>query len=210
MSNDIYKKCTHIDHEGERLLHASSFYTSKHAKDGLYSNCKKCTRKQQAAYRDAHQKEIKLNEKEYYINNKEKIKTKVSLWQKENKNKVNETSKRYRSNNKEKRKEVTKRWRDKNKELSCHLANKRRTNKIKATPEWFEDIEVLKLYESSTKGKQVHHIVPLQENDQVCGLHCKDNLVVLTEAQHKTIHSDSLLLEQSMYWDVTKFQSYLQ
>jgi len=63
---------------------------------------------------------------------------------------------------------------------------KRRKKVIKATPQWFEEKEIQNIYIESAKITKetgiihhVDHIVPLI-HDLVCGLHCKDNLQIIT------------------------------
>ena len=58
----------------------------------------------------------------------------------------------------------------------------RRAQKIQATPRWYNFKEVDVIYkEARSLGEDYHvdHIVPLQ-GKLVCGLHCKDNLQILT------------------------------
>lgn len=74
---------------------------------------------------------------------------------------------------------------------------KREARKIAAVPSWYNKAEVLKKYKESTNltselniRHNVHHIIPLQSCRSVCGLHCADNLIVITEEYHKILHSD--------------------
>jgi len=58
----------------------------------------------------------------------------------------------------------------------------RRAQKIQATPKWYNSKEVTVVYKEARalgKGYHVDHIVPLN-GELVCGLHCKDNLQILT------------------------------
>jgi len=75
---------------------------------------------------------------------------------------------------------------------------KREAQKLKAIPLWSNSEVIQKLYEKSSKLTEktrilhhVHHIVPLQADKTVCGLHCEDNLIVVTETEHKILHSDN-------------------
>lgn len=178
------KECKCKDHIGDRLLDDTQFGKNKRNSDGLDYFCKSC--------RSAYHKRM-------YADNTEKVKNRVSNWQLSNKDRVNDTSKRYREQNVERRKVSTKQWRDKNKALTCALANQRRANKYQATPNWSEEDQIRQLYKSCECGYQVHHIVPLQEDDTVCGLHCISNLVILSEEAHKHIHSSIDVLRE--YYD---------
>jgi hypothetical protein len=67
---------------------------------------------------------------------------------------------------------------------------RRNRAKKEATPAWVNMEEVLALYFyaqalSRHHGQpyHVHHIVPLQSED-VCGLHCEDNLTVITASEN--------------------------
>lgn len=168
------KKCGYTHHQGKNPLPLSSFGKNKRMPDGLHYWCISCCKRWR---------------KSQYSTNpsyKRNAKKRASDWQKENVELVNATSQRYRDRNKEKRKEITKRWRDKNKVLTCFLANKRRAQKLKAMPRWFEKQEVKALYEKAARltvetgvPHHVDHIVPLQ-SEVVCRLHCLANLQILT------------------------------
>lgn len=151
--------------------------------DGLDYYCKHC-RQLMASHR-------------YHTTDRDKNLEAVKIWQANNKDKVNANSQTYRDNNRQKRKEITKKWRDNNKPLSCFLANQRRCRKIKATPGWYEESEIKTMYLACPSTHEVHHIVPLQSDPYVCGLHCKDNLIVLTKEAHKRLHKDKVRLAET-------------
>lgn len=176
------KECKCKEHEGDRLLSEDNFGKNKRCADGLDYFCKSC--------RSAYHKKL-------YANNAVSVNERVSKWQSAHKEQVNNTSKRYRERNAEKRKEITKRWREKNKALTCALANQRRANKCQATPGWSEIEAIRQLYESCPTGSHVHHIVPLQEDSNVCGLHCMSNLVILPVDIHNHIHSSIDVLRET-------------
>jgi len=69
---------------------------------------------------------------------------------------------------------------------------KRRSTKLIATPSWIELKMIEDLYEecrllSIETGTQHHvdHIIPLNSN-KVCGLHCLDNLQILSAKENHT------------------------
>ena len=105
---------------------------------------------------------------------------------------ANEITKKWQKDNKEAYNEKNKNWRKDNeqyKSYHCARQNKRRADKLNATPKW-ADLEKIKgLYEMSrlfTKswGEQYHvdHIIPLK-GVNICGLHCEANLQVITATE---------------------------
>lgn len=57
----------------------------------------------------------------------------------------------------------------------------RKSNKLKATPGWFETELVANVYKKASEfSMEVDHIVPLKSN-LVCGLHCWANLQLLSQ-----------------------------
>jgi hypothetical protein len=102
--------------------------------------------------------------KQYYLNNKEKLK---------------EKHKKYYSNNKEKIEKVKKQYRKKNAHILNALKAKRKALKLKATPKFANLEKIKEIYKNCPKGYHVDHIVPLV-NKNVCGLHVEWNLQYLT------------------------------
>ena len=93
-----------------------------------------------------------------------------------------------------------KKYRDENPDRYSAQRAKHRAVKIKATPIWFDEGKeaVVKMYaESIKKTKEtgimhhVDHIVPLNSK-KVCGLHCVDNLQVLTAKEN--------LIKSNLVW----------
>ena len=182
------KKCVCKTHVGDVMVALSGFGVNLRTTDGLDYYCLVCRRASVAAYNIKVGKHVAISRaKEWSVNNRDR---------------VNTTSQRYRERNKEQRKQTTKKWREANKGLSCYLANKRRAAKLRATPGWYEEPDVRQLYLSCLPTHEVHHIVPLQGDEDVCGLHCKDNLIILTKEAHKAIHKDKLTLAESYNWPV--------
>jgi len=74
-----------------------------------------------------------------------------------------------------------------------HLAagNRRRASKLKATPGWANAAVMQSIYAVAGAWRQagvnatVDHIVPLQSK-LVCGLHCHDNLTIVTKSENST------------------------
>lgn len=68
--------------------------------------------------------------------------------------------------------------------------------KKRATPMWADVNEISIFYEEAhSKGLEVDHIIPLRHN-KVCGLHCKDNLQMLSSDLNQW-KSNKLLYDRS-------------
>ncbi len=125
--------------------------------------------------------------KEYRSTNKEKIKDQKNKWVSKNKEHVQNYHKKWVDDNPVSRKEHSKTYRQKesSKSNSLYHANKRRADKINATPKWTDLGKVKILYEKakwleSLTGLKYHvdHIIPLKGKN-VCGLHIWENLQIL-------------------------------
>lgn len=137
---------------------------------------------------------VKLKEykEKYYQNNKEIISSYNSDYYVSNTEKIKQKVKEYRNRNKEVCHQRAVIWRTNNKEKVSGYYAKRRAAKRQAVVSWYNTEKIMieslyKIRDQLTKeiGIQHHvdHIVPLQ-HDLVCGLHCMDNLQVLTEAEN--------------------------
>ena len=145
-------------------------------------------------------------EKQYRIENKERLKVLNKIWREENKEydskrkKLwNENNPHYRKDynevNKERRKDLNKEWSKVNKVKNCAKTAKYKAKKINATPLWLtseqlEEIEYFYILANDAKiltGEQYHvdHIVPLQGKN-VCGLHVPWNLQILSASDNKS------------------------
>jgi len=121
-------------------------------------------------YREDNAEYIVNWKKEHYRKNKNEILKKTTEWGKNNKDIRNKISAEYRIRNLEK---------------YAEYEAKRRSFKLKATPQWANHKYIRLFYtgakiEEKRTGKKVHvdHIYPLN-SDIVCGLHCEDNLQLL-------------------------------
>lgn len=160
MSTNIYRECVYKDHKGDNLLLVTEFYKDASRKDGYDKQCKVC------------RNEIKRR--------------RIESNPEEERRKTRERQKRKYHNNPE--------YRQAQKKLIYKqmpkITAKRRACKLQATPTWFEEKKVAALYEERLRLTQetnvmyhVDHIVPLINND-VCGLHCIDNLQLLTQEEN--------------------------
>lgn len=134
----------------------------------------------------------------------------INEWKSKNKNKVSAYESKYRSSeagkknsrntssryyklNKHKNisdeqassiKESKKKWKRENKGLCSHYECLRRAKKLKATPVWADKEAIKSMYdEAACLGLEVDHMVPLV-SDYVCGLHCEQNMQLLTKSQN--------------------------
>lgn len=165
------KKCSKCGLEKSK----ADFYRDKSRKDGLTCQCKECMDKQS---------------KEYISKNYESVRKRNNILDKKRRS-INaasdrEKSNRWRYKHPEKSKESNIRWK-KNNRASCLARNAlRRSRKLNATPRWADLMAINRIYfeakkKTSTTGvvHHVDHAIPLQ-GKTVCGLHCEDNLQVIT------------------------------
>lgn len=185
------KKCTKclIDKE------VTEFYKHKTGAQGLVASCKQCK---------------KISSDSWYSNNKQRKAKTVSIWKVNNRehvSKLNAVS--YRNNlieNRAKRqkyhdehKEEEKVWRRQYLKEKPHISriwsNKRRVAKLNRLPKWLTDLDKEKISEfyeyaamlTAVTGipHEVDHIIPLQGKN-VSGLHCPENLQILTRSQNRS------------------------
>lgn len=150
------KHCYSCDKNKEEAL----FNKNKTKADGLASECKNCK---------------KEKDRLRYAKNKSYVTKKNSLYYYNNKDYVLKRNKKYF-------KEYVKR----NRAYLTAKEAKRRAAKLKATPLWVDKKEIEVIYSfarwlsiAAFQEYHVDHIVPLN-NNKVCGLHCSDNLQILT------------------------------
>lgn len=200
------KKCTKC--KIEKPTTNQFFGPDKRRKYGLRSRCRECDRehgrseKAKEINKKSYEKnkEQALSQKsEYYKENRDKILEYKKEYHENNKEKRNAYSrnyhKKYYIDNKEGISNRTKAWSEENKERikdrrhNYYTMNKglfnanvmeRNALKIKATPSWYEKESVIDLYnKAKLLNMSVDHIVPLRSK-LVCGLHCIDNLQLMT------------------------------
>ena len=160
------KKCTKCGRTKGRY----EFYKKAASKDGLAPWCKDCFRS-------------------YDIKNKEARNTYHQKYYKENKGSILHYCKQYRAENKGHKSAYNKNYYINNRSDFAARDAKRRAIGLQATPKWVEVEEIKDVY-AEAKHCQMHvdHIVPLQ-HPLVCGLHCWENLQLLTAEENRKKHN---------------------
>ena len=92
--------------------------------------------------------------------------------------------------NRERRAESCAAWARENKHIVNALIAKRNAAKLRATPRWADQSAIREIYREAARltadtgiPHEVDHIYPLQ-GETVCGLHCEDNLQILTKTEN--------------------------
>lgn len=166
-----------------QIKSVTSFYRDKTKPGGFAYTCKDCGREQDIKRRRRYDENNPTHRKEYdrkyYKRNKTKIKKRTALWFENNYVKKRQHDKVY-----------GKKWRQENVSKRRAYDAKRRATLLQATPKWFEKEIVDSIYEECHLIEiclgvkyEVDHIVPLI-SEVVCGLHCKDNLQIITKKEN--------------------------
>jgi hypothetical protein len=96
----------------------------------------------------------------------------------------------YRKHNPEKVSKTKANWKRENKDKNRRHAREYEARKLSAIPKWADSILIEEIYLLAKMREEivgghwhVDHIVPLKSNI-VCGLHCEDNLQVITAKEN--------------------------
>lgn len=155
---------------------ASEYSRDVSRRDGLRTACKLCTKKHKAEYRKR---------------NKQRISEADAAYREKNRSAVNSAVARWRKKNPEKARQSTKNWATANPWKVTAYSVARFKYVAVATPRWADRQAIDSAYELaailSRSGVkfEVDHIVPLQSNI-VCGLHCEENLRVITRRENRS------------------------
>lgn len=163
----------------------TNFYKAKNGKYGLRSICKTCDIKKAQKWnienKDKHSDHQKLyresnrqatrDQRAKYAKSEKDLKCR-SVWNMNNREYINKKSKEFR---------------DRNPGYASFYVKMRKKQIKQATLIGLED-ELKLIYLDCLRGKEVHHIVPLVENPNVCGLHVPWNLEYVTKEEHLEKH----------------------
>ena len=162
-----------VGHIAERLTSSGECVECKRSRERNSTNAHTYKKVRYSSNRERFIEEQKQRDK----NRTSEIQAYQTAWRKKNKNQIKE----YRKQN-----------------LALYASHRaaRRAAQIQATPPWCEREQIKLLYDLANKLTKetgvvhvVHHIIPLREFPEVCGLHCLANLVIVTENEHKRLHT---------------------
>ena len=146
------------------------FHKNKWQKDGLSHYCKPCKKEAKKYEYEKNRDAYRKNQRLYYAQNKDQIKSNVDSWRRANLAKYNARM------------------------------SKRRSDKIKATPKWADLEKINEIYRDCKVlqeiigiDMEVDHIVPLNGKN-VCGLHCEQNLRIIPARENRK--KSNILIEE--------------
>lgn len=152
-------------------MELSGFSKRAKSKDGLCHTCKSCAAERNRAWRE---------------NNPDGYRS----WAEKNRDRLRGNWVEWSSKNKGKRSENYARWVEENRPRVYARNAARVSAKIQATPGWADMQKIDEFYERAvtlTKmtgvRHEVDHYYPLR-GEIVCGLHCQDNLQILTRSEN--------------------------
>jgi len=138
------------------------------------------------AWYEKNKEKDRANGRAWYAANKEKIKKRDAERYKKNSDAIKVRVAAWRRDNTEADRAAKLAWQQKNLEKACAASAKRRAVSQKATPQWANEFFIQEMYDlarrrsaSTNISWHVDHIVPLK-HELVCGLHCENNLQVVT------------------------------
>ena len=112
------------------------------------------------------------------------------LWAENNREKLRSNQRRWLAANREKSRARLRAWRRANPHKKNSETRAYKARKVNSVPKWFDKRAVDKIYTSASWlslasgiSHHVDHIVPLK-NSLVCGLHCTDNLQIITASEN--------------------------
>lgn len=191
---------------------AEAFGRDPRLRSGLKSQCKEC--------RSAHKREWYRRNRDHVTEYNHKWRAENpdyhTVWQQENRDRINAQAreryakdptphleKRFRMYriHREKRLSYARQYSKEHRAEGAAHQMKRKAAKVSATPAWADPDKIVVFYQKAreltqTDGVERHvdHIVPLQ-GERVCGLHCEDNLQILTAAENLAKNNRLLGLE---------------
>jgi len=157
----------------------NSFGKNKSKKDGLSTECRPCKRQGDKQYYQDNADQVKQTVAKYRVENSDKVIQVKKDWYELHKEYVITKSRKWEKNNPQRIRQSKQKYRTLNKDKRNAWLAKYRATKLRATPPWFEQELVEKVYKKAKEwGFAVDHVVPLRGKN-VCGLHCWANLQLL-------------------------------
>lgn len=164
----------------------AEFSKDKYRKDGYCVRCKSCRRQH---YLDNAEKES-IRQMQYWHNNRERYRETSRAYYESHKSEYRDRARKWYEANKDVVLQNCQNWREKNRERVAGYTRERRRKQEMATPSWVNMERVESFYASALmltaeSGIKycVDHIVPIV-SDYVCGLHCEDNLQIMTVSEN--------------------------
>ena len=156
------------------------------------TKCKQCISERDREYTAAHREQARERTQEWREKNPDRTKENLKQYYQQNRERELKKSKiRYKKNVAANRLR-SKLWRKNNRGKVAAQTAKRRADRKQATPMWANIQQISSLYEQAVTlsnetgiAYQVDHIVPLNSK-VVCGLHCEDNLQVITAEENNS------------------------
>jgi predicted nucleic acid-binding Zn-ribbon protein len=175
MSSNHHKTCTAC---GSRKP-VSEFHRKAENPDGYRHHCRDCIAEKGRAYREANPETVRRSKERWAANNPERVAEFSRNYYRRNKNEIKPRQRSFAG--------YTARTRENNPEGYARLMHKwakRRADRARATPLWYDDTKVKAIYRQAERmrraGFDVHvdHIIPLC-GENVCGLHVHNNLRII-------------------------------
>lgn len=159
--------------------------------------CKKCQKKNSDNWRLKNRDTVLAKKRQWNLDNREKIKARRKKVLLESPEKVYTDSyyakkDEYRQNNRSACNARIRNWKSRNQHKLNAYGRKRKSMKNNAAPRWANQEIIFSIYENARKlsaetgiPHHVDHIVPLVDRkSRVCGLHCEQNLRVITKQEN--------------------------
>ena len=197
---------TIITKQQAKELGLKRYFTGLPCKNGHISEiliktnyCIDCHKESTKIWRKNNKEHLREVERKRRIKNPKRCDVYKEQWRNRNADKVKESAKLYREKNKkiiaekrlktrfeniEKFKENEKKYRKNHASYYLAQCNKRRADKLNATPKWADMQKIKEIYiDAKNKGLTVDHVIPLK-GKLVCGLHVETNMQLLTSIEN--------------------------
>lgn len=159
------------------------------AKRVSYSKNKAAAKERMKAYREKNKASIQAERKAKYQREKEERRA---------------ASKAWRDTHKEQNRKTIDAWHEKNPGAKMEMNRRRKLKQKQATPSWADTAAMRLIYNeaadlSKRSGRKLHvdHIIPIN-SPYVCGLHCPQNLQVVSAAKNMAKHNKLMQPDESV------------